>query len=148
MVGYRHQGRLVTHVERKSRYLMAGRAADGTADTFNQISLMLFQAIPKAYRKTLTLDNGSENANFKQLETELDMPTYFAKPYASWERGTNENSNGLLRRYFPKGTDFLKLTDGALEKAVEILNHRPRKCLNYRSAFEVFNSVTGGALGT
>ena len=109
---------------------------------------MLFQSIPKAYRKTLTLDNGSENANFKQLETELDMSTYFAKPYASWERGTNENSNGLLRRYFPKGTDFLKLADDALEKAVEILNHRPRKCLNYRTAFEVFNSVTGGALGT
>lgn len=148
MVGYRHQGRLVTHVERKSRYLMAGRATDGTAEIFNQVSLKLFQVIPKAYRKTLTLDNGSENANFKQLETELGITTYFAKPYASWERGTNENSNGLLRRYFPKGTDFLKLTDSALEKAVEILNHRPRKCLNYRTSFEVFNPVSGGALGT
>ena len=73
MVGYRHQGRLVTHVECKSRYLVSGRAVEGTADTFNQISLKLFQAIPKAYRKTLTLDNGSENANFKQLETELGM---------------------------------------------------------------------------
>ena len=76
------------------------------------------------------------------------MATYFAKPYASWERGTNENSNGLLRRYFPKGTDFLKIENTALEKAVEILNHRPRKCLNYRASFEVFNSVLDGALGT
>lgn len=148
MVGHRHQGRFVTHVERKSRYLLAGRADDGTADTFNRITLVLFKAIPKAYRKTLTLDNGSENSNFKQLETKLNISVYFAKPYASWERGTNENTNGLLRRYFPKGTNFLKLSEGELEKAVDMLNHRPRKCLNYRTPFEVFNSITGGALRT
>ena len=148
MVGHRHQGRFVTHVERKSRYLLASLAVDGTTEAFNQISLTLFKAIPESYRKTLTLDNGSENANFKQLEAKLNLSIYFAKPYASWERGTNENTNGLLRRYFPKGTDFLKLAEGVLEKAVDKLNHRPRKCLNYRTPFEVFNSVTGGALGT
>lgn len=148
MVGHRHQGRLVTHVERKSRFLLAGRAIDGTAASFNAVSIQLFKAIPNKYLKTLTLDNGSENAKFKQIEGHFDMPTYFATPYASWERGCNENTNGLLRRYFPKGTDFLSITEGALEKAVEMLNHRPRKCLNYRTAFEVFNSVCGGALGT
>ena len=147
MVGYRHKGRLVTHVERKSRYLLAGKAKDGTATSFNDVSLCLFQWIPANYRKTLTLDNGSENSRFSELEGKLMLRVYFAKPYASWERGTNENTNGLLRRYFPKGTDFLMVADSELAKAVKILNHRPRKCLNYRTPFEVFNSITGGALG-
>jgi transposase, IS30 family len=148
MVGYRHKGRLVTHVERKSRYLLAGKAEDGTAVSFNDASLQLFKQIPNNYCKTLTLDNGSENAKFSDLEETLSLQVYFAKPYASWERGTNENTNGLLRRYFPKGTDFLRVTHSELAKAVKMLNHRPRKCLNYRTPFEVFNSVTGGALRT
>lgn len=96
----------------------------------------------------MTLDNGSENSLFKVLENALSLHVFFAKPYASYERGANENTNGLLRRYFPKGTDFLKVTDLELEKAVHLLNHRPRKCLKYRTPFEVFNSITGGALGT
>lgn len=145
MVGHKHLGRLVTHVERKSRYLLSGRVIDGTADNFNAMSRQLFSTTPNDYLKSLILDNGSENFQFKELETEFDMPTY---PYASWERGTNENTNGLLRRYFPKGTDFLKLADEVLEKADKMLNNRPRKCLNYRTPFEVFNSVLGGALGT
>lgn len=148
MVGHRHQGRLVTHVERKSRYLLAAKAKNGTSAVFNQASLMLFQLIPKRYRKTLTLDNGSENAAFGYLEQQLDFKVYFAKPYASWERGTNENTNGLLRRYFPKGTNLLKVSKSELERAVNLLNHRPRKCLNYSTPFEVFNRITGGALGT
>lgn len=104
MVGYRHQGRLVTHVERKSRYLLACKAKDGTASSFNDASLLLFQGVPMEYCKTLTLDNGSENVKFGELEDKLSMRVYFAKPYASWERGTNENTNGLLRRFYPKGT--------------------------------------------
>ena len=146
MVGRQHQGRLVTHVERKSRYLLAGKACDGTAASFNQTSQSLFAQIPKQFRKTLTLDNGSENADFQDIERCLNLKVYFAKPYASWERGTNENTNGLIRRYFPKGTNFLNVTHKQLEKVVHLLNHRPRKCLNYRTPFEVFNSVTRGAL--
>jgi len=148
LVGYKHQGRLVTHVERKSRYLISGKAPDGTAISFNQASIKLFKSIPDKYRKTLTLDNGSENALFKKLEDQLSFSVYFAKPYASWERGTNENTNGLIRRYFPKGTNFLEVTESALENVINLLNHRPRKCLNYRTPFEVFNSVLDGALGT
>jgi IS30 family transposase len=148
MVGHKHQGRLVTHVERKSRFLLSGKAKDGTAKAFNQASLNLFHAIPEKYRKTMTLDNGSENTFFKELQDKLSFKVYFAKPYASWERGANENTNGLIRRYFPKGTNFLKVTKSELEKAVYLLNHRPRKCLKYRTPFEVFNSVLGGALGT
>ncbi len=148
MLGYRHQGQLVTHVERKSRYLLAGKAKDGTAVSFNAASLDLLQKVPAIFRKALTLDNGSENAKFSELEEKLSLQVYFAKPYASWERGTNENTNGLLRRFFPKRTDFLKVTESELANVVNMLNHRPRKCLNYRTAFEVFNSITSGALGT
>ena len=148
MVGHRHQGRLVTHVKRKSRYLLAGKAIDGTASSFTEISLHLFKRIPANYLKTLTLDNGSENYEFKKLEKELSLNVYFAKPYASWERGTNENTNGLLRRYFPKGTNFLEVSARELEKVVHLLNNRPRKCLKYRTPFEVFSSIISGALGT
>jgi IS30 family transposase len=109
---------------------------------------VLFRQVPGKYLKTLTLDNGSENTQFKQLEDELPLNVYFAKPYASWERGTNENTNGLLRRYFPKGTNFLKVTEGELEKAVHLLNNRPRKCLKYRTPLEEFSSIITGALGT
>lgn len=146
VVGHRHSGRLVTHVERKSRYLLCSKTKDGTAESFNQASLKLFSKMPLAYRKTLTLDNGKENAAFSKLEENLGFKIYFAKPYASWERGCNENTNGLIRRYFPKGTDFLKVSHQALAKVIDLLNHRPRKCLNYRTPFEVFNSITGGAL--
>ena len=102
--------------------------------------------MPREYCKTLTLDNGSENAKFSELEDKLSIRVYFAKPYASWERGTNENTNGLLRRFFPKGTDFLQVSDFKLAKVVKMLNHRPRKCLNYQTPHEVFNFVSGGAL--
>lgn len=146
VVGHRHSGRLVTHVERKSRFLLCSKAKDGTAHSFNQASLKLFSTVPMAYRKTLTLDNGKENAAFSKLEEKLGFKIYFAKPYASWERGCNENTNGLIRRYFPKGTDFLEVSHQALAKVVNLLNHRPRKCLKYRTPYEVFNSITGGAL--
>ena len=148
MVGYKHQGRFVTQVERKSRYLLAERTIDGTAKSFNKANLSLFKKIPNKDIKTMTLDNGSENSQFKIRENSLSISLFFAKPYASYERGTNENTNGLLRRYFPKGTNFLKVTKEELDKAVYLLNHRPRKCLKYRTPFEVFNSITGGVIGT
>jgi IS30 family transposase len=93
------------------------------------------------------LDNGSENAKFSELEDKLSLQVYFAKPHSSWERGTNENTNGLLWRYFPKGTDFLRVTYSELENAVNMLNYRPRKCLKYRTLLRVFKSITGGTLG-
>lgn len=148
MVGYKHQGRIVTHVERKSRYLLASLIKNGTSELFNKSSIKLFGSIPKNYRKTLTLDNGSENAGFKKIEKMSSMKVYFAKPYSSWERGTNENTNGLIRRSLPKGTNFLNVSNKQLEKIVNLLNHRPRKCLKYRTPFEVFNSILGGALRT
>lgn len=148
MVGYQHQGRIVTHVERKSRYLLARVVKDGTAASFTEACRRSYALIPVAYRRTLTLDNGSENAQHERLAKHLHMQIYFATPYASWERGTNENTNGLLRRTFPAGTNFLQITPKQLNEVVSRLNHRPRKCLNYRTPFEVLNSVTHGALAT
>jgi IS30 family transposase len=137
---------IVTHVERKSRYLLAGKLADRTADTFAVGSVTLFQPLPAALRRTLTLDNGSECARFSVIAAHTGLAVYFAAPYAAWQRGTNENTNGLLRQYFPKGTDFRRVTARALQRAVDRLNHRPRKCLGYQTPHEVFAAAARGAL--
>ena len=89
-------------------------------------------------RKTITMDNGKEFAGFAQMERRLDIRTYFAHPYASWEREPNENTNGLLRQFFPKGTDFTQVSDSEVDRVERLLNNRPRKCLGYRTPAEVF----------
>jgi IS30 family transposase len=99
-------------------------------------------------RKTLTVDNGKEFARFKELEEKTGLTVYFADPYSAWQRGTNENTNGLLRQYFPKGTDFRKVTEEDLAFAVKKLNHRPKKCLGYQSPHEVFWKTSSGALAS
>ena len=137
---------LVTHVERKSRYLLAGQLADRTAATFAAQSVALFQTVPAALRRTWPLDNGSECARFSAIAAHTGLSVYFAAPYAAWQRGTNEHTNGLLRQYFPKGTDFRRVTDRALRRAVDRLNHRPRKCLGYQTPYEVFTTAVRGAL--
>ncbi|KPK77138.1 MAG: hypothetical protein AMJ79_04220, partial [Phycisphaerae bacterium SM23_30] len=88
--------------------------------------------------KTMTFDNGKEFAGFKERGRGLGMRSYFARPYHSWERGTNENINGLMRQFFPKGRDFTRIKQTDLDKALNLLNNRPRKCLNYRTPAEVF----------
>ncbi|RCS56455.1 IS30 family transposase, partial [Parvibium lacunae] len=103
---------------------------------------------PKHMRETLTLDNGTEFARFKEIERRTGLRIYFADPYAAWQRGTNENTNGLLRRYFPKGSDFSHITKKTLALVVKKLNHRPRKCLDFQTPHEVFSAAVSGALGT
>ena len=144
--GARNRSQLATHVERKSRYLLAAKLTDRTADTFAARSVALFKTVPEPLRRTLTLDNGSECARFPAIEAHTGLTVYFAAPYAAWQRGTNENTNGLLRQYFPKGTDFRRVTDQALQGAVARLNHRPRKCLGYQTPHEVFTNAARGAL--
>lgn len=146
MGGKRNRSQLATHVERKSRYLLAGKLADRKADTFAQRTISLLTTVPEWLRQTLTLDNGSECARFSKIEHAMGLKVYFAAPYAAWQRGTNENTNGLLRQYFPKGTDFRRVTDQALQAAVDRLNHRPRKCLRYQTPHEVFTAAVRGAL--
>ena len=89
-------------------------------------------------RKTFTSDNGKEFARFKDYEEVLGMPNYFANPYHSWERGTNEQTNGILRRYFPKGTDFSSLTKSVVDEVIIRINLMPKKCLGWLTPFEVF----------
>lgn len=146
MVGRRGKSRIVTHVERKSRYLVAGKLEDPKADTFAARTIALLAPVAQQLRHTLTLDNGSEGARFDDIERETGLKVYFAAPYAAWQRGTNENTNGLIRQYFPKGTDFRRVSDKALRIAVDRLNDRPRKCLGYRTPHEVFTEAARGAL--
>ncbi len=137
MEGAKSKGALATHAERKSRFLIAGKLKDRTSNTYMKTSIALFKPMDQKMIKTFTVDNGSEFAYFKQLEQATQSRVYFADPYAPWQRGLNENTNGLLRRYFPKGCDFHAINDKLIEHVVEKLNHRPRKCLNYRTPYEV-----------
>ncbi len=137
MEGTKSKGGLATHVERKSRYLVAGKVMDKKSDTFMQTSIKLFNSINQSLIKTFTVDNGSELSKFKHLENATASKVYFADPYAPWQRGLNENTNGLLRRFFPKGCNFHEISDSVIEQVVEKLNHQPRKCLNFRTPYEV-----------
>ena len=111
-----------------------------------QQSIKFFLRTPIVLRKTLTVDNGKEFSNFKELEDKTGLKVYFADPYAAWQRGTNENTNGLLRQYFPKGTDFRNISEKEVAIVVKKLNNRPRKCLNYQTPHEVFCQALRGAL--
>lgn len=140
MVGRNHQGCLLTQVERKSRFLVAAKLVGRTGLAVNAATIRHLSQLPKNLLKTMTLDNGSEFTHFKQLERRLALKVYFAHPYHSWERGTNENTNGLLRQYFPKQMDLSKISPQALASVVDKLNNRPRKCLNWRTPREVLKS--------
>jgi IS30 family transposase len=144
--GAKGTGCLATHVERKSRYLLAAKLLDKKAATMNAQSIKAFCKIPKSMRLTLTLDNGKEFSQFKELESKTGLSVYFADPYSAWQRGTNENTNGLLRHYFPKGIDFQKVSEEELRLIIKKINHRPRKCLNYRTPHDVFHQASRGAL--
>jgi len=138
---------ITTHVERKSRYLLAAKLVNKTATVTADAVTRAFKSVPKKLRHTLTLDNGKEFARFKDIEKNTGLAVYFADPYSAWQRGANENTNGLLRRYFPKGLDFRQVTEEALASVVNKLNHRPRKCLGYRTPHEVFQEARRGAVG-
>jgi IS30 family transposase len=131
-------GRIGTLVERKSGYLLAFLLPNGDRDTFAKAAATALAVVPERYRNTLTLDNGREMQSYELLERLSGVQVFFAYPYHSWERGTNENTNGLLRQYFPKGSDLGLATQEQLDLAVTLLNTRPRKRLGYRTPEEVF----------
>lgn len=132
--------------ERMSGIVFFGRTRDGTATAGDLVLFEKLGQIPAQYRQTLTRDNGSENKDFKTVEATLGLSVYFAHPYHSWERGSNENCNGLLRRFFPKGTDWSTITDEALAQAEYLINSRPRKRLSGLTPYEFFYQMTGVAL--
>jgi transposase, IS30 family len=137
VIGKAHKGVLVTLVERKSRYTLA-RQLDSRHSAGVTAAVIALLRTHKAQCHTLTFDNGKEFADHAFIAKCLSAEVYFAHPYCSWERGLNENHNGLLRQYFPKATNFLKVGQHEVDEAVYLLNHRPRKCLGYRTPHEVF----------
>jgi IS30 family transposase len=139
LVGKGRKGYLLTCVDRASRYLMARKVKTCAAEPVAESLRQTIRKLPASKRHTLTLDNGREFARPVELERRLSVQIFFAHPYHAWERGTNENINGLLRQYLPKGSDLSLLTAGELRSYVLALNHRPRKCLGYQSPFEVFH---------
>lgn len=140
VVGPPRKSVLVTHVERKSGYLLAAKIEGRRSEAVNRASYRLFQSIPAQLRRTVTLDNGKEFAGYEDLSRWTGMAIYFTQPYAAWQRGTNENTNGLLRQYFPKGTDFDQVSDRQIRHVVNRINDRPRKRLKYRTPREVFEN--------
>jgi IS30 family transposase len=138
VVGAGQSGYIATFVERKSGYLMAYKMEHPTAAAFAAAAAAGFAGIPDRYRQTLTLDNGSEMSDYEEIEKNTGLKVYFAYPYHSWERGTNENTNGLLRYFFPKKTSFADVTQEQVDRAVRLLNTRPRKRLRYRTPRQMF----------
>lgn len=132
--------------ERKSGVVFFGKTKDGTAKSGDEVLFEKLGNIPSAYLKTLTRDNGPENKDYENVEKELGLNVYFAHPYCSCERGSNENCNGLLRRFFPKGTDWSKVKDEDINQAEYLINTRPRKRHGGLSPAEVFYEETGVAL--
>lgn len=131
-----------TEVERLSRYTLAVKLSRLTAEKTVQGQKHIFSSLSKNARHSTTIDNGQEHVKHIELK-DLGMRTYFADPYSSWQRGTNEYHNGLIRRYLPKRTSFADLTQEELDDIIWEINNRPRKILNYNTPEEIFNSYLG-----
>lgn len=100
---------------------------------------LLHQQLPQGAIKTATTDRGKEFSCYNVLEKDLNIQVYFADAYSSWQRGSNENGNGLLREFFPKKTNFDEVTSDEMKKALHFINNRPRKCLGWKTAYEAFS---------
>ena len=137
IMGRKQKQAMVTLTERKSRFTLLGKVSRRTACAVRQqVCRLLLPVMDKVH--TLTSDHGKEFADHAQIAEMLQLKFYFAHPYAAWERGTNENTNGLLRQYFPKKSDFQATSNKEVERAMLKLNFRPRKSLRYKTPFEVF----------
>lgn len=132
------KGLIVTLVDRKSRFLCSGLVSSRDSEETRQTIRRLLSGLPV---KSISLDNGSEFAKFKSIESDLHTTVYFAEPHKPWQRGTNENTNDILRFFFPKGFDFRSINDQTLQAIVNSINNRPRKCLGWKSPAEIFFSV-------
>jgi IS30 family transposase len=137
IVGKSRHSALVTLVERKSGYVRIGRVDSMKSDRTMRVAKRRMKDLPSALRRSMTFDNGKEFAEHRRLTRELGLDVYFADPYASWQRGTNENMNGLLRQFFPKGTDFTQISHRKVACVEQLINERPRKRLGYRTPAEI-----------
>ena len=139
--GQKHKGFLVTLVERKTKFTMIGHVLQKNADAVSAEIKRLFRAVSRPV-KTITYDNGREFSGHQSINESLGCKSYFAKPYHSWERGLNENTNGLIRQYFPKGMDLRNITRKEISFVQRRLNNRPRKTLGFKTPNEVFLSAS------
>lgn len=135
--GRKHTGGIVTALERKTRYYDALKITNIDSEYGIWAQKQLLTKHPKVATKSVTFDNGKENYNHTKLNI-LGIKTYFCDPYCSWQKGSNENHNGILRRYIPKKTDFNTFTQTELSAIIQEINERPRKCLNYETSYEAF----------
>ncbi|MCL4405072.1 IS30 family transposase [Patescibacteria group bacterium] len=138
--------RLRTANERRSGLVFIDKAHDRTMAEANRITMKRFANLPPRLRRTLTRDRGAENMGYEELERKLGITCFFAHAYSSWERGSNENLNGLVRRFFPKKTDFRTISDEEIRMVERLLNSRPRKRLGWKTPYQVFYELTGVAL--
>jgi len=146
MVSKQSTGRFKTINERVTGLVFIEKMKNGSIEESNRAVFEKLKDVPFLYRQTLTRDRGTENYGYKELEDALNVSCFFAHPYCSYERGSNENINGLIRRYFPKGTDLAKITEKEVARVEYLLNTRPRKRLEGLTPYEVFFKETGVAL--
>ena len=142
IIGKNHKGAIMTLDERKSKVRLAAPLQSKKAQPVKQATIDLLQPI-KLFVETITFDNGKEFSLHEAIAKALGCDTYFARPYHSWERGQNENANGLLRQYFPKSKELVNVAMKQVVEAVDKLNSRPRKCLGFKTPYEVFEELTG-----
>ena len=140
IIGKNHRGVLISVVERRSRYTLIVKAKSKQADEVSAKTIDLLAPV-QALVHTITADNGKEFAWHKQISNALDADVYFAHPYHAWERGLNENTNGLIRQYFPKGSPLEHLTQKQIQRVQDRLNHRPRKCLQFKTPNFIFKQA-------
>ena len=141
VIGQNHQGALVTIVDRVSKFTLIKKVDSKHAEVVTAATITLLQPyLDKTL--TITADNGKEFAGHETIKEQLSANVYFAHPYCSWERGLNENTNGLIRQYFTKGSSFENITDDEVEAVMNKLNHRPRKTLKFKTPHTVFFADT------
>jgi len=144
IVGKLHNSAIGTLVERTTRLTLLVPLIDKDAVSVSKAFALAFKRIPKQFAKTLTYDRGTEMAQHKEFTRETKIQVYFADPHSPWQRGTNENTNGLIRQYFPKGTDFKTIPLSAIKEAERRLNSRPRKALGFYTPSERFYELITG----
>lgn len=140
IIGKNHKQAIVSLTERKTRYTLIQKVKRKTAGSVSDAIIKLLTPFTERVL-TMTSDNGKEFAEHKKIASKLNAKFYFAHPYASWERGLNENTNGLIRQYFPKGSDFTNITQKEINRAMNKLNNRPRKCLGIKTPNQVFLGI-------
>lgn len=145
VIGKGHKGAIVTIVDRLSLMTLIAKVNSKHAELVTKATTRLLKRYKRRAAHTITADNGKEFSGHQEISRALGVDFYFAHPYSSWERGTNENTNGLIRQYLPKGTEFRSVNDEKCQFIMDRLNNRPRKCLGYRTPKQVFEEFLEAA---